>query len=237
MRFHAFAVWDFLSLLKSLQRRLTCVEVPWSPVSDAAHRRLINEIVLDEESDIGPNGEPQSHFEMYIDAMYESGAEREEIEQFAARISRGESFDRVLESAPMPPGTRQFVSTTMNFVHEAPNCVLAAVFAYGREEIIPPMFEKVVKRLYDNSPSEWSTLRYYLNRHIDRDGEVHAPLARKLVADLCWGDPLRWRDAERAARQSLTARIELWDCISVAIDDARKRRRAQARPGSETLSI
>lgn len=229
MRFHAFAVWDFLSLLKSLQRRLTCVEVPWSPVSDAAYRRLINQIVLDEESDLGPTGEPQSHFEMYIDAMYECGAERNEIEKFAARISRGEDFERVLESAAMPPGTRRFVATTMRFVGESSNCVLAAVFAYGREEIIPPMFEKIVEKLYSDSPTEWATFRYYLTRHIERDGDVHAPLARKLVADLCWGDPLRWRAAEAAARQSLIARIELWDCISTAIDDARRTRQTKSK--------
>lgn len=230
MEFHAFAVWDFLSLLKSLQRRFTCVEVPWSPVSDPVLRRLINEIVLDEESDIGPDGTPLSHFEIYLDAMHESGANPKRIQDFAALIGRGETFPDVVAKSIMPPGTREFVETTMRFTEGAPSHVLAAVFAYGREEIIPAVFQRIVERLYCESPDNWKTFRFYLERHIEKDDEIHAPLARQLVASLCWGDSFRWREAEAAARECLRARIALWDNILRAVELGKASTSSRATP-------
>ena len=75
MRSHVFCVWDFQCLLKALQRKVTCVDVPWLPTADPEARRMVNEIVLDEESDEAPGGGHLSHFELYLQAMEDCGAD------------------------------------------------------------------------------------------------------------------------------------------------------------------
>ncbi len=221
MESHVFAVWDFLSLLKALQQRFTCIEIPWYPKGDPALRRFVNQIVLDEESDIGPDGEPTSHYELYRKAMRQAGANSDAIDYFTLAIAFEQNLGQALSDSKVPGGAQRFVTTTMEYVRGAPDHVLVAVFAYGREELIPSMFRKVIDRLSDDSPDRWSLLQFYLQRHIEHDASTHAPLARAMVARVCRDDARKWDEAEQAAHFALQARVELWDSILLQIDSSR----------------
>ncbi len=213
MRTHVFAVWDFQSLLKSLQRSLTCVDVPWLPTADAEARRFVNAIVLEEESDAAPGGGYLSHFELYVQAMTECGADREPIEMFVRQIRAGHTVDEALALPVLPRGVARFVQTTMAIARSAQVHRCAAAFSLGREDVIPLMFRRLVERLVHVAPDRWSQFHYYLMRHIGRDEETHAPLARRLVERLCGTEDRLWAEAEEAARVALGARIALWDDI------------------------
>jgi len=69
MRYHVFAVWDFMSLLKALQWSLGTWNLPWLPSAKTSAVRSVNEIVLGEESDEDEQGAYASHFELYLRAM------------------------------------------------------------------------------------------------------------------------------------------------------------------------
>jgi hypothetical protein len=217
MASHVFAVWDFQSLLKALQQQLTCVTVPWLPTGDPEARRLINEIVLDEESDEAPAGNYLSHFELYLQAMDECGADAAPIRAFIAQMQTGVAFDDAIGACDAPNGAPHFVRTTMNIASSRQIHRVAAAFAYGREEIIPEMFLQLVKPLADLAPSSWGTLVYYLDRHIHTDGDRHAPKARALVRTFCQDDPELWREATESARISLEARETFWNDILLGI--------------------
>jgi hypothetical protein len=215
MQAHVFAVWDFMTLLKTLQQRLTCVRTPWLPPADREAARLINEIVLGEETDeIGP-GEHASHFEIYVDAMREVGADVAPIGAFCAALAAGASPDAALDACGAPPGAAAFVRATLASC-ERPTHEVAAAFVLGREQLVPAMFERALAAL-DAAGLAAPRLRWYLARHVALDGDDHGPKAARLLEVLCGDDPVRWAEAEAAAGGALTARRALWDAVAAAM--------------------
>jgi hypothetical protein len=213
MEHHVFAVWDFMSLLKALQRELTCVQVPWVPTANTATRRLINEIVLEEESDVDLQGRPASHFELYIRAMEECGADTAPIHRLVAAVAAGRTVTQALAAAQAPESVRQFVETTFSIINSGKPHAVAAAFTFGREDLIPAMFRQLVGDLRDRFPGQLDTFTYYLDRHIQLDEEVHAPLAQQMVRELCADDPECWLESQQVTIRCLEARIMLWEGI------------------------
>lgn len=217
METHIWAVWDFQSLLKSVQQQLSCVTVPWIPSPDAEARRLINEIVLDEESDELPNGSFASHFELYLRSMESAGADTNPISRVIDRIRVGDPVSEVLLEPSVPAEAREFVNRSFSIIHSGNPHRIVAAFTYGREDIIPDMFRQVVVKLATYSPETWGQFRFYLERHIEHDDDRHGPVCRRIVATMCGNDPVRWAEASDTARHALEARITLWDALAARL--------------------
>lgn len=217
MRYHIYAVWDFMSLLKSLQRSLTCTEVPWVPVGNAASRFLINEIVCGEESDVDANGNRMSHFELYCNAMRQCGADTQEIDSFIAAIRSGKSPELAFAEAETDPAARSFVRSTFEVIGTGKAYLQAAVFTFGREDLIPDMFLSMVNDIYSKVPDSISVFKYYLERHIEVDGDHHSHLALQMTKELCGEDRQAWDAAQEAVIHALKQRIQLWNAAAEAI--------------------
>ena len=103
MEDHVFAVWDFMSLLKRLQRDLTCTNVPWFPADNARAARLINDIVIGEETDVGPDGTYVSHLDLYLRAMGDVGASTLQFDRFRSLVLVGVPVEVAMTRICAPP--------------------------------------------------------------------------------------------------------------------------------------
>ena len=222
METHVSAVWDFMSLLKALQIGLTKTTLPWTPKGNPVSRRLINEIVFGEESDLNELGEPMSHFEMYLEAMDQLGANTTEIRKFIRLIDEGNDgrdmihlVSRSLNSVNISKETRDFVNFTFEQINTNQLHIVAAVFTFGREDLIPDMFIEIVKNIETNSNLNLSKLNYYLERHIEVDSGEHGPMALKMIHELCGDDATKWNNATEASVQALKFRNSLWNSLLI----------------------
>lgn len=210
MQVHVFAVWDFMSLTKRLQRDLTCVTLPWMPPLDPAAARLINDIVLAEESDVDANGEPASHLDLYLVAMRDVGASTAQFEVFLASLRAGLPLLDAFEAAGVPRFVRRFVGHTLDTCHHGSTVQAMASFFYGRENVIPGMFQGLLDR-WGLSAAQAPGFVYYLQRHIELDGDSHGPAASRMIRAALGQSPDALEEARRAARDALVARHDLWD--------------------------
>lgn len=212
MKHHAFAVWDFMSLLKSLQKHLSSVTVPWIPCKNADYARFINEIVIGEETDEDGEGGYISHFELYLEAMEEVGADTVPILQYLELVKSGYNPISALKQGYIPASVAGFVEYTLSLAMNGQPHEVASAFFYGREGLIPDMFTVLIEEIERNSSSA-KRLKYYLKRHIELDGDEHGVLAQKLLRFLCNDDPMKLEEANEIARRALQARIHMWDGV------------------------
>ncbi|QCR23290.1 DUF3050 domain-containing protein [Pontibacter sp. SGAir0037] len=213
MEHHVFAVWDFMSLLKALQADLTCVTLPWVPKGSPRTRRLINEIVLEEETDVDQAGNPVSHFELYLQAMKECGADHALINQMLEKVAAGETVEAALGQLPIHASVKDFVYNTFSIINSGKSHAIAAAFTFGREDLIPDMFRHLTADLNARFPGKLNTFIYYLDRHVQLDEEVHTPLALQMVDELCGDDEDKWQEALEVSIACIEQRIQLWDGI------------------------
>ncbi len=215
---HVFAVWDFMSLLKALQRQVCGVAVPWLPDRDREAARLVNAIVLGEETDLDCDGRAASHFDLYHRAMRACGADTGPIDRFLTRLAAGQGVGPALAAAAVPGPAARFVRHTFAVIDGGDPVAIASTFTFGREDLLPDVFRRVVDRLQHASGGRAGLEGFqdYLDRHIAVDGEEHGPMAARLVAGLCGADATRWQVAEASAVAALRARLALWDGLHAA---------------------
>lgn len=217
MEGHVYAVWDFMSLLKALQNKLTCVTLPWRPAENPEVVRFVNEIVWGEESDVNEQGAPKSHFEMYLDAMKEVGADTSQIVHFIDRIQDIHQINEIIQNSGLETHIQSFLNFTFGVIQSGESHKIAAAFTFGREDLIPDMFLAIIRDAKEENKNSYPKLSYYLERHIELDGDEHGPLAMKMIKNLCGEDDMKWEEVKLIGTETLKIRIILWDGISKLI--------------------
>jgi len=212
---HIYAVWDFMSLLKALQIKLTCTKTPWVPNDNSQTAYLINEIVLAEETDVNQLGERKSHYELYIDAMIDIGAKIEFPTKNINEIASSKNVFASIDNLELHKNIKEFLRFTFSVIEEGKPHKIAAIFTFGRENLIPNMFNEILREFEKNiKDKDISKLIYYFERHIELDEDEHGPMALEMVSMLAENDQKKWDEIEKISIEALEKRILLWDAIN-----------------------
>ncbi len=211
MTHHVFAVWDFMCLAKRLQRDLTSLDALWLPPSRPSLARFINSVILGEESDVDPDGHAASHFDLYLRAMDEVGASTAPPRRFVAMLRDGVDVFTSLAAVDAPATVPMFVAHTLRTAEHGSTIEVLSSFLFGREDLIPDMFSRLLPQWSQSKQAR--AFAYYVERHIELDGDDHGPAGLRALAEMAGDDDAVWQTAMCAAESAMTARIALWDGV------------------------
>ena len=214
MEHHIYCVWDFMNLLKALQSHFTCTTIPWKPTHSPKLSRLINEIVLEEESDIIEDKET-SHFMYYHHALETINPSIDHVSSFIAALQSKKDYHTIITQPFIPKASQTFLKTTYALTHSS-ILEIAAAFTFGREALVPSLFEPIVSTLKQQQNSLLDPFISYLERHIELDGDHHAGLAYEMITLLATTND-QWDLVKKTAINVLNARHTFWNDVTYLI--------------------
>ncbi|MDZ7655221.1 MAG: DUF3050 domain-containing protein, partial [Sulfurimicrobium sp.] len=106
-----------------------------------------------------------------------------------------------------------FVSITLDTATKGSVHQVLGSFFFGRENVIPTMFHSLLAHWHIDE-KEAPMFVYYLNRHIELNGDSHGPAAWKIINELAGDDPLAIEQLKSAAEEAIHARHDLWDGLA-----------------------
>ncbi len=210
---HVFAVWDFMSLLKKLQIELTSINIPWMPSNNSEVSKLINEIVAGEETDETLDGSAISHYEMYINAINDIGVDTNLISNQISSLNDINTIIDDINMLDIDDYIKEFLKFTFRIINNDKTHEIASAFTFGREDLIPDMFIPLLEKINSSDNTRIDKLIYYFKRHIEVDGDMHGPMAMKMLSFLCSDDETKINESLVASKDALKVRIALWDGI------------------------
>ena len=75
---------------------------------------------------------------------------------------------------------------------------------------------------HDASPASVDYLKYYLERHVELDGDSHGPMCTAFFNRYCANDPATRADSLKTVCRVLDKRLALWDAVEEASRFSRK---------------
>jgi hypothetical protein len=155
---------------------------------------------------------------MYLEAMQQIGANTLPIHQLTEWLSYGKTLDEALYQLEIREETRAFVRFTFEIINSGQLHKIAALFTFGREDLIPDMFIEILREMQSQGQTNIYKLLYYLERHIEIDGGDHGPISLQMMQEICGSDAIKWQEATEVSIQALEKRYALWDGVQAKLN-------------------
>lgn len=210
-----WCVWDFMTLVKSIQIQIIPPNILWTPPKFPELGAYIYEVLLTEETDKGYNSETNSsHFQTFLKAMKESSVDTSSVDKFIELLENGNQFEIAIDSCGIHKEAKEFITTTYEFAKSDLH-ISIAVFCLSREGVIPDMFMNLLANV--SLSNNYKIFNWYLNRHIYLDSQSHGPLSIKLFKTIV-DTKQKQEEALQASLKALKARNKYFNYILDSIN-------------------